>query len=77
VCKRPGSAGAGGVDREFDVVPGDPEQSILWYRTATENVGAMMPDLGRSLGHDVGAAVLWRWIEDMPPVDCEAVAATR
>ena len=77
VCKRPGSAGSGGVDREFDVVPGDPEQSILWYRTATENVGAMMPDLGRSLGHDVGAAVIWRWIEDMPPVDCEAVDAAR
>ena len=72
VCKRPGSAGEGGEDREFDIVPGDPEQSILWYRTATEDVGAMMPDIGRSLQHDVGAALIWRWIADMPPDDCHS-----
>ena len=72
VCKRPGSAGEGGEDREFDIVPGDPEQSILWYRVATEDVGAMMPDIGRSLAHDTGAALIWRWIEQMEPDDCSA-----
>ena len=71
ICKRPGSAGEGGEDREFDIVPGDPRQSILWYRTATEDVGAMMPDIGRSLTHDVGAALVWRWIAEMEPDDCE------
>lgn len=71
VCKRPGSAGEGGVDREFDVVPGDPAQSILWYRLSTENVGAMMPDIGRSLAHETGAELVWRWIAEMDPVDCE------
>jgi len=72
VCKRPGSAGEGGEDREFDIVPGDPEQSILWYRTATEDVGAMMPDIGRSLRHDTGAALVWRWIAEMEPDDCSS-----
>lgn len=72
VCKRPGSAGEGGVDREFDIVPGDPEQSILWYRTATEDVGAMMPDIGRSLAHGTGADLIWRWIEQMEPDDCSS-----
>jgi len=71
VCKRPGSAGEGGVDREFDIVPGDPKQSILWYRTTTENVGAMMPDIGRSLGHTVAGELLWRWIAEMEPRKCE------
>lgn len=71
VCKRPGSAGEGGEDREFDIVPGDPQQSILWYRTATEDVGAMMPDIGRSLTHDIGAELIWRWIGEMDPVDCD------
>lgn len=73
VCKRPGSAGEGGEDREFDIVPGDPEQSILWYRMATEDVGAMMPDIGRSLAHRTGEALIWRWIAQMEPEDCEAV----
>jgi len=72
VCKRPGSAGEGGEDREFDIVPGDPEQSILWYRTATEDVGAMMPDIGRSLAHTTGAELVWRWIEQMEPDDCSS-----
>jgi uncharacterized repeat protein (TIGR03806 family) len=71
VCKRPGSAGEGGVDREFDIVPGDPKASILWYRTATEDVGAMMPDIGRSLTHGTGAALVWRWIAEMEPDDCQ------
>ncbi|MFT4976152.1 MAG: putative repeat protein (TIGR03806 family) [Myxococcota bacterium] len=71
ICKRPGSAGEGGVDREFDIVPGDPKQSILWYRTDTEDVGAMMPDIGRSLKHTPASALLWRWIAEMEPRDCE------
>ncbi len=72
VCKRPGSAGEGGEDREFDIVPGDPEQSILWYRLSTEDVGAMMPDIGRSLAHPPGADLIWRWIAQMEPQDCSA-----
>ena len=71
ICKRPGSAGEGGKNREFDIVPGDAKQSILWYRTATEDVGAMMPDIGRSLTHDTGAALIWRWIEEMEQDGCQ------
>ena len=74
VCKRPGSAGEGGEDREFDIVPGDPEQSILWYRMATEDVGAMMPDIGRSLAHGTGSELVWRWIAEMEPDDCSSAS---
>lgn len=70
VCKRPGSAGTGNGGLTFDIVPGDPEASILYFRTATAKVGAMMPLLGRSLTHGHGAELLHAWIAAMPPDDC-------
>ncbi len=70
VCKRPGSAGGGTFGRTYDLVPGDPEDSILYLRVETEEVGAMMPQLGRSVEHTMGSALLYRWIAEMEPVDC-------
>ncbi len=69
-CKRPGSAGAGTGGFAFDIVPGDPDTSILYFRTQTEVVGAMMPLLGRSLVHTRGAELVRAWIAAMPPDDC-------
>lgn len=71
VCKEPGSAGGAANGRKYDVVPGRPESSILWYRTVTEEVGDMMPLIGRSLSDPVGAALIRAWIEqmDLPPCD--------
>jgi len=69
-CKRPGSAGAGTGGFTFDIVPGSPDTSILYFRLHTEVVGAMMPLLGRSLLHDRGAELIHAWIAAMPPVDC-------
>ncbi|MEO8704730.1 MAG: hypothetical protein ABI867_32035 [Kofleriaceae bacterium] len=71
VCKRPGSAAAGTGGFAFDVVPGSPDTSILYFRTATTQVGAMMPLLGRSTEHARGAELLHAWIAAMPPVDCQ------
>ncbi|HMV67221.1 MAG TPA: hypothetical protein PKA64_10250, partial [Myxococcota bacterium] len=65
VCKRPGSAGKGGVDRTFDVVPGDHEASIFWYRMQTEDLGSMMPDIGRELVDARGVALVAAWIDRM------------
>lgn len=70
-CKKPGSAGKGGEDREFDIVPGDAEASILVYRTETLDLGSMMPLIGRSLAHDDGIELLRAWIDGLPPDDCE------
>ena len=71
ICKRPGSAGHGGLDREFDIVPGDAEASILVYRMATEEPGSMMPLIGRSLAHNDGVALISAWINQMEPESCE------
>jgi len=70
-CKRPGSAGQGTGGHTFDIVPGKPEESILYFRIATEEVGAMMPALGRSLAHEEGAQLIHAWIESMDLQDCE------
>ena len=69
-CKKPGSAGKGGENREYDIVPGDAEASILVYRTETLDLGSMMPLIGRSLKHDEGAELLRAWIDGLSPDDC-------
>ncbi len=71
VCKLPGSAGKGGFGRKYNIVPGDPDASILMYRVETEIVGAMMPDIGRSLQDDLGGALLRTWVTAMPYDSCE------
>lgn len=72
-CKRPGSAGAGTGGFEFDIVPGSPDTSILYFRVHTTQVGAMMPLLGRSLEHVRGSELIYAWIAAMPPVDCNGM----
>lgn len=71
LCKRPGSAGEGTGGLTFDLVPGRPDESILLFRVETEEVGAMMPLLGRSVRHTRGAEVLRAWIAGMEPMSCE------
>ena len=71
VCKHPGSAGLGSGGREYDIVPGHPDESILMYRVETEEVGAMMPLLGRSLTHHDGTDLIRAWIAAMPENTCE------
>lgn len=70
-CKRPGSAGEGNGGLTYDIVPGNPDESILIFRTETEEVGAMMPLLGRSLAHDRGVELLRAWVAALPPETCE------
>lgn len=61
-CKPPIAAGKGTGANEFSLVPGHPEQSILAYRIATDDPGAMMPETGRTLTHAEGVALINSWI---------------
>lgn len=72
VCKKPGSAGEGTGGFVYDIVPGNADESILVYRTETQELGAIMPLLGRNLVHDEGVAVLRAWIDGMDAVSCES-----
>jgi uncharacterized repeat protein (TIGR03806 family) len=64
-CKLPIAVGGGSGGRPFDIVPGAPEQSITIFRMETTDPGAMMPELGRSVAHEEGVALIAKWIEKM------------
>ena len=65
VGKRPVAAGRGSGGLEFDIKPGDPAHSILYYRMASLEGGISMPELGRSSLDPDGMAVVARWIKGM------------
>jgi uncharacterized repeat protein (TIGR03806 family) len=66
VCKAPIAAGQGTGGAQFGIVPGNPDASILSYRLGSTDPGAMMPELGRSLVHAEGLALIRAWIAEMP-----------
>ena len=70
VCKGPAAAGAGAAGRSYDVVPGDPDASIVVFRVESEVPGIKMPELPSVLHHAEGAALIREWIRTMPPYDC-------
>jgi uncharacterized repeat protein (TIGR03806 family) len=62
LCKPPIAAGGGSGGRSYSIVPGAPDESILIYRVESTDPGSMMPELGRSLVHAEGVALLKDWI---------------
>lgn len=65
VMKRPVAAGRGSGSNKFDIVPGDPDHSILTYRFASTEGGISMPELGRESRDLAGEAVIRGWIKGM------------
>jgi uncharacterized repeat protein (TIGR03806 family) len=70
-CKPPIAAGSGTGGHKFSIQPGDPDRSILAYRMASADPGSMMPELGRTLVHEEGVALIRDWIAQMEG-DCGA-----
>ena len=65
LCKAPIAAGRGSGGLNYSIVPGHAELSILAFRMASEDPAAMMPELGRSLVHQQGVALVEDWINQM------------
>jgi hypothetical protein len=65
LCKPPIAAGSGTGGHKYSIVPGDPDSSIMSYRMASTDPGSMMPELGRSLAHAEGVALIQQWIAEM------------
>jgi len=65
VGKTPIAAGKGSGGLKYDIVPGEPEQSILTYRMESNDPGIMMPELGRKMVHKEGLALVKQWINEM------------
>ena len=62
IYKTPIAAGRGSGKFEYDIVPGDPDHSILVYRFNSTDPGIMMPELGRSMVHHEGLELIREWI---------------
>jgi uncharacterized repeat protein (TIGR03806 family) len=65
VCKVPVSAGHGAGDLLFDIVDGKPEESILIRRMDSDLPKVMMPELGRTVIHREGVALIREWIRSL------------
>ena len=65
VCKRPVAAGAGSGNLSYDIVPSAPDASILPYRLSSTDPMVAMPEVGRSVVHEEGLALIQQWIHEM------------
>jgi uncharacterized repeat protein (TIGR03806 family) len=62
VCKPPVATGRGSGDASYVIVPGKPRDSILLHRMQSTEPDVAMPELGRSLVHKEGVALIEEWI---------------
>ncbi|NMM50386.1 SO2930 family diheme c-type cytochrome [Marinigracilibium pacificum] len=63
--KNPVAAGAGSGGLDFDIVKGDAESSILYYRMNSTETEVMMPELGRTIIDEEGVALIRDWINSL------------
>lgn len=61
-CKQPIAAGKGTGNRRYDIVPGDAGASIFDFRMDSTDPSVMMPEVGRSVVHREGVALIRAWI---------------
>ncbi len=65
VGKAPVAAGKGSGGLLYGIVPGEPDKSILQFRIESVHPGIMMPELGRSITHEEGVALVRQWIMEL------------
>ncbi len=65
INKPPVAAGRASGGLSYSIVKGQPDQSILAYRMASGETGVMMPEIGRTLVHEEGVALIREWIAAM------------
>lgn len=65
IMKTPVAAGNGAGAFDYDILPGEADQSILTYRMNSTEVGIAMPELGRTTIHQEGVKLIREWINSM------------
>ena len=65
ICKTTVAAGTGSGGLTYDIVPGDPDQSVLVYRLASTEPAVRMPELLRQTVHEESLALVSEWIEGL------------
>ncbi|MBK7581671.1 MAG: hypothetical protein IPI67_15865 [Myxococcales bacterium] len=71
VCKTPTSAGGGTCGLTYDIVPGNPGESVMMCRIASRAPQVQMPPLATQLVDDTGVQVIGEWIASMAPTPCK------
>lgn len=66
VCKAPVAAGGGSGGRQYSIVPGAPDESILVYRMESTDPDVRMPEILRTQVHEEGVALIREWVAAMP-----------
>ena len=69
ILKPPIAAGKGSGDFKYDIVPGHPEESIFIYRMGSNDPAIRMPEIGRSIVHKEGLALLSQYIKELQQED--------
>lgn len=71
ICKPPAAAGAASDGRPYDIVPGDPDQSIVVFRMQSLDPMIKMPELPSRVLNPDGIQLISDWIAAMEPAGCE------
>jgi hypothetical protein len=71
-CRTPVAAGPGSGQHRYDIVPGDPDASIMVFRMESTDPELKMPELPTLTSDAAGTALVREWIAAMPPsTDCQ------
>lgn len=70
VCRPPFSAGHGSCGREWDIVPGEPDASIMVCRMESTDPEIKMPEMPTQFADPDGVAIVREWIASMPATGC-------
>ncbi len=70
ICKEPVAAGPGAGDLYYDIVPGEPDKSIMVFRMSSTVSSIKMPELPNLAISKVGLDVVKQWIAGMTPKGC-------
>lgn len=62
ILKSPVAAGRGAGDLQYDIKPGEPQNSILIFRMKTNDPAIAMPEIGREQVHEEGVELIEEWI---------------
>lgn len=66
ICKTPIAAGTAAGDLDYDLVPGNPDQSIMVYRMNSVAPAVKMPELAKTMVHVEGVQLIRDWIATLP-----------
>lgn len=71
ICKGPVAAGDGTGGFYHDILPGNPDESIIVHRMKSTDPDVKMPEIPNRLPDLAGVALISDWIRNMPATGCD------